>query len=125
VSEHESQGYERSDADARRVVVSGFVLALLLVGSLAASAWIAQRFEEESRSGKPNPLADLRRVPQGPALQAVPARELEAHRAWEETMLEDTAWVDQVNKVVRIPVERALELSLDEGFPTRVGGAPK
>ena len=49
----------------------------------------------------------------------VPARELEQQRAWEERMLTGTEWIDSVNGVVRIPVERAIELSLQEGFPVR------
>jgi hypothetical protein len=103
------------------VVLSGFVLALLLVGSLAASAWFSQRFENEYQAGERNPMADLRRPAQGPALQSVPARELEAHRAWEATVLNGTEWVDKVNRVVRLPIERAIELSLAEGFPARAG----
>lgn len=113
--------YEHADANPAALLVSGFFLALLLVGSLAASAWVTQRAEEDLRDdSSTSPVRALRTAPAGPELQAVPARELEEHRAWEERMLHGTEWVDAVNGVVRIPVERALELSLEEGFPVRV-----
>ncbi len=113
-------GYERSDADPRPVVLAGFVLALLLAGSLAASAWLSQETEAELFGEESaNPVRALRIAPTGPELQAVPAHELELQRAWEVRMLTGTEWVDPVNGVVRIPVERAIELSLQEGFPVR------
>ena len=115
--------YETSDAEARPIVLSGFVLALLLGLAMAVSAWVSQAMvETESAahgSAGPSPLELLRQPSDAPALQALPARELRAHRAWEEEQLHGTAWVDPLNRVVRIPIERALEKSLEEGFPVR------
>jgi hypothetical protein len=119
-SSHAQDGYERSDADPRPLVLAGFVLALLVAASLAVSAWVSQKTEVELHGEESaNPVRALRIAPAGPELQAVPARELEQQRAWEERMLTGTEWIDPVNGVVRIPVERAIELSLQEGFPVR------
>jgi hypothetical protein len=113
-------GYERSDASPRALVLAGLVLALIIAGSLAASAWISQETQDELQAEEStSPVRALRNPPQGPELQAVPARELELLRAREEQLLTGTEWIDPVNGVVRIPVERALELSLQEGFPVR------
>jgi len=113
-------GYERSDADPRPLVLAVFVLALLVAGALAVSAWLSQDAAAELLGAESaNPVRALRIAPPGPELQAVPARELEEQRAWEERMLTTTGWIDPVNGVVRIPVERAIELSLEEGFPVR------
>jgi hypothetical protein len=112
--------YERSDAEARPVILSAFVLTLLLALAMAASAWLSQELGEElAREEPPSPVHALRAPPEGPALQALPARELAAHRAREERLLTGTEWVDPVNQIVRIPIERALELCLEEGFPVR------
>jgi hypothetical protein len=120
VSQPTEGRYEHTDVDARRVVLTGFVLALLLVGSMALSAWISQSLGAELAEGDaPSPVQGLRKAPDGPELLAVPARELEKQRAWEEDMLTGTEWIDPVNQVVRIPIERALELALQEGFPVR------
>lgn len=119
-SSRTSDGYERSDADARAVVLAGFVLALLLGASLAVSAWLSQTTEAEILGTESvNPVRGLWTAPAGPELQAVPARELELVRAREERLLSGTEWIDPVNGVVRIPIERAIELSLQEGFPVR------
>jgi hypothetical protein len=115
-----STGYERSDADPRRLLLAGFVLALLLAASLAASAWLTQATEAELLGEeRASPVRALRTPPSGPELLPSPARELEAVRAHEERLLSTTEWVDPVNGVVRIPIERAIELSLQEGFPVR------
>lgn len=119
----ESGRYEHSDADARPVFVWGLVLALVLAGALAVSAWLSQSLTDELRADEPtNPIAALQKPPEGPMLQAMPARELELHRAWEAHVLAATEWIDPLNKVVRIPVERAMELVLAEGFPVRKEG---
>jgi hypothetical protein len=113
-------GYERSDADPRRLVLAGFILALLLGVALAASAWLSQTTDAEILGQeKTSPVRGLRTEPPGPELQAIPARELELVRAREERMLTRTEWIDPINGVVRIPIERAMELSLQEGFPVR------
>ncbi len=113
-------GYEHSDAQARPLLLFGFGLALLVAVSLAVSAWLSEDVAEElEREERPSPVRELRLAPEGPALQAVPARELELHRAWEERTLTATEWIDPLNQVVRIPIERALELTLQEGLPAR------
>lgn len=112
--------FEHSDADARPVFLYGLGLVLVLAVAMAVSAWVSQRMTAKLRSGeRANPLAELQQPPEGPALQAVPARELEEHRAWEERVLAATEWIDPVNQIVRLPVERAIELVLAEGFPVR------
>jgi hypothetical protein len=114
--------YERRDADARPVFLAGSVLALLLVGSMAASAWLTQELTERLRARETaSPVGHLRRPPEGPGLLSAPALELERHRAWEERLMSATEWIDPLNGIVRIPVERALELCLEQGFPVREG----
>jgi hypothetical protein len=118
----QSARYEASDAAPRPVVLAGFVLALVLGLAMAASAWISQGMVESEHARHaqvPGAGPALRATHATPALQSQPARELRAHRAWEEEQLHGAAWIDPVNRVVRIPIERALEKSLEEGFPVR------
>lgn len=112
--------YEQSDAHARPVLYAAIALALVLGLSMAASAWISHDLAEGVRAEEDvNPVSILRRPPEGPALQSVPANELELHRAWEERLLTGTEWIDPLNQVVRIPIDRAVELCLEEGYPVR------
>jgi hypothetical protein len=115
-----TERYERSDASPRPLFLSGLVLAALIAVSLLVCAWITDVMTASVQSGeRVSPISDLRQPPEGPPLQSRPAGELEAQRAWEEELLTGTAWIDPVNRVVRIPVERAMELCLEEGFPVR------
>jgi hypothetical protein len=113
-------GYERSDVEARPLIVLGLLTLFFLVGGLAVSAWVSDYFT--SRLGartEPDPLEELRLPPDAPRLLAKPARELAEHRAREDELLYTAGWIDPVNGIVRIPIERALELALEEGFPVR------
>jgi hypothetical protein len=113
-------GYERSDVEARPLLVLGLLTLFFLVGGLVVSAWVADHIT--SRLGgrlEPDPREELRLRSDAPALLAVPARELAELRAWEAELLDTAGWIDPVNGVVRIPIERALELTLEEGLPVR------
>ena len=116
-------GYETSDAHARPLLLFVVGLLVLLALSLAVAAWLDRYFTRGIRAGESaSPVSELRRAPDGPELQSVPGHELGRMRAWEEEQLTGTAWVDPLNGIVRIPVERAMELCLEEGFPVRAGG---
>jgi len=49
-------------------------------------------------------------LPPEPRLQVSPAQDLKELRAAEDAMLHSYGWVDQQAGVVRIPIERAMEL---------------
>lgn len=53
----------------------------------------------------------------GPTLQASPPTDLQEIRAHEEHILESYGWVDRQRGVVRIPIERAMDLLLERGLP--------
>ena len=109
--------YEHSDAQPRSLVLFALALACLILVSLAVCAWIASGLTARIRSGEsPSPLGELRTPPPGPALEVLPARELAAVRAREDELLGSTAWIDPLNGIVRIPIERALEIVAREGL---------
>jgi hypothetical protein len=54
-----------------------------------------------------------------PRLQLTPAEDLGKFRANEESELNTYGWVNRTSGVVRIPVARALELTLERGLPMR------
>lgn len=59
-----------------------------------------------------------------PHLQMNPRDDLLALRAHEAKQLSSYGWLDRTNGVVRIPVERAMELILQRGLPTRGSNTP-
>jgi hypothetical protein len=75
----------------------------------------------ERLSPPPNPLAaeygPVR--PPEPRLQAEPIRDLKQLRAAEDTILGSYGWVDVRGGVVRIPIDRAMELLVESPPPSR------
>jgi hypothetical protein len=68
-------------------------------------------------------LEMLQRFP-APNLQINPHDDLMALRAREDAELNTYGWVDRSHGVVRIPIERAMDLIIARGLPVRSAGAP-
>ena len=63
-------------------------------------------------SGETPPVAELRRErPPQPLLQINPSTDLEQFRAHEEELLHTYGWIDRDKGIVRIPIDRAMELT--------------
>ncbi|HEV3263716.1 MAG TPA: hypothetical protein VG013_43175, partial [Gemmataceae bacterium] len=54
-----------------------------------------------------------------PRLEVTPAVDLQAVRAAEEKELSTYGWVDQQKGVVRLPIDRAIDLLAQKGLPSR------
>ena len=57
--------------------------------------------------------------PSGPQLQVVPGLDLRQMQAAEEERYNSYGWVDQPADIVHIPVDKAIDLLLENGLPTR------
>jgi hypothetical protein len=68
-------------------------------------------------------LEMLKRFP-APHLQINPHDDLAAWRARQDAELSTYGWVDRSNGIVRIPIERAMDLTLARGLPVRSSNAP-
>lgn len=121
--------YEHSDIDP----AVGYKFAVWLAVAMALSFGIvygAFRFFD-SRAASTNaaaqrfPLAaSVEQRRPTPALQTQPFRDLYLLRGEETKRLEAYGWVDKDGGVTHIPVERAMELMLQKGFPVRTDAAP-
>ena len=70
--------------------------------------------------GKPNSVFanNPTAVPE-PRLQSTPERDMRAFRQSEDHAIASYGWVDRKAGIVSIPVDRAMELTLERGLPTR------
>jgi hypothetical protein len=95
------------------IVVIAFVLMWVLLGALVA--------REKAASAPAHPLASslARTEPPSPRLQPKPRDDLLALRAEEEAQLQSYGWVDESRGIVRIPIDRAIELLAQRGLPSR------
>jgi hypothetical protein len=114
-------GYEANRVRGQSVFLFGAVLAigtvliLLLIGG-----WL-RRLEKQAATSDPppSPLATTRQPPPAPRLQVTPIQDLQAMRAAEEALLHEYAWVDRNRGIVRIPIDRAIDLLIEQGLSPR------
>jgi hypothetical protein len=122
--EHPRRGYEDSDVSMGRLVAfAGGVVGLVVLGVLG-SAVVFHFFVRQQPLGPPaSPFEDVRAMPPEPRLQTTAPLDLQRYRADQEKILEEYGWVDPHAGTVRIPVDRAMDLLLQRGYPVR-GGSP-
>jgi hypothetical protein len=113
--------FEHRDVDVWSVYKFGIALAFLCVLSIGLLYGLYRYFV--SREGGPMPQdlvnVDARRLPPMPRLQPAPIGDLKDMRAAEQQILTGYAWVDQAHGVVRIPIERAMDLLAQRGLASR------
>ena len=119
------QGHENTDVRVRAI----FVFVILLFVCLVAIQWILGGMLKGLKKGAPpmdawsQPPRAARPAetppPRFPRLQLSPLADLEAFRAREEAELHSYGWIDRTSGIVRIPIERAIELTLQRGLPLR------
>ncbi len=122
------RGYEPSDMAIRWVF--GFI-ALMFVSGIALQAIVAWQLKAlEKRPlltdpwtppGRPARHPATKPVRNFPRLQLSPPADMEAFRTREEAELHSYGWVDKTAGVVRIPIDRAMNLVLQKGLPVRSG----
>lgn len=126
------EGYEQQDLSARSVYA---FLASLFVGGVIVYfiVWGLYHFMDaraRRRQPRPGPLVqqvetdtrivspdEIKKFPQ-PRLERNERTEIREFRLNEEQTLNSYGWVDEKAGVVRIPIERAMELVAQRGLPT-------
>ena len=114
------EGYERSDAEPRSLLHWGGWLIAVLVVVFFSMAWLFGFYGKVQSLGKPaSPFENARVLPPAPRLQVEPRADLHAYCEQQDKLLNSYGWADEHNGVVRIPVDRAMELTLRQGLPAR------
>ena len=128
ISESKSSlGHESRDADIRPILLTGFGLALcVVVVGLIVYGTFRYLATHPATSVQPNPMAVFdSQIPPAPRIEEYPAIEIQQLRAQEEQTLSTYGWIDKKKGVVRIPLDRAMQLQVERGFPTRKEQAKK
>jgi hypothetical protein len=135
--EHEAQGgqdpalkHETGDVNVFAVTRFGIGLVLLCLVAFALLFGLFRFFQAreaaEQPPAQPGVNVTAQRLPPEPRLQSTPVVDLRAVRAAEDQILNDYAWVDPDHGVVRIPIEKAIDLLARRGLPARPGaGQPE
>lgn len=128
---HEGHGGERDYADRDihlgAIIKSGLVIAVFVAATFWGAREMIRWVEKTLPAGETaaSPFAEQRVLPPEPRLQVDEKRTLEEQRAHDRKMIETYDWVDARSGIVRIPVERAMDLALERGFPVSEGGQGK
>ncbi|HJW14214.1 MAG TPA: hypothetical protein VJ776_05940 [Thermoanaerobaculia bacterium] len=109
------------DVNTRGVLLAGLWLGVAAV-VISAAMWGLMRWLDRSLRAAERPLApsvaaSLKRTPPEPRLEPQPLLPRQRLRAEEDTVLKSYAWVDRPGGIVRIPIDRAMELIAERGLP--------
>lgn len=118
-----SAKHERSDVSVRFMAYVVVGLTLLTLGGMGVSWWYFSAVEQEERAAErpvPPLAATLPELPPEPRLQVVPAADLTSVRVREDSILTTYGWIDRKSGLVRIPIDRAIEVLAERGLPARV-----
>lgn len=124
----EATGHETKDASILGVVLTGVGLA---IGGAIALAIVYGIFQflstQQVTTAPPNPMAEtsVQQFPPAPRVEEHPAVEIQELHAREDSLLSTYGWTDKEAGVVRIPIDRAIDLELQRGFPVRKEEAKK
>lgn len=104
---------------------SWLVVAMLISAGIVYGAF--RLFERQERAAgtlaQKYPLAaGVHKDPPTPNLQNQPFKDIYLLRQEETEKLTSYAWVDKEGGVTRIPIDRAMEVMLQRGFPARSDG---
>lgn len=115
-------GYEARDVPVRRllkIVVPLGILVLVLHVLLVLLGVLFDRLAEQP----PGPvLEQVELVPPPPRLQPQPEVELEEVLNRQQELLHGYGWVDRDAGIARLPIERAMVILAERGWPNPVEG---
>jgi hypothetical protein len=114
--------HELRDVTVRPIV--GFCIGLFLL--VAFSFWVTRVMfnyfaarEAKSASWTASLMRERPQLlPPEPRLEVLPVQDLKQMRASEENILHSYGWVNQQSRIVRIPIERAMQLIAERGLPS-------
>jgi hypothetical protein len=126
-SDPQQPGYEKADVGPAAIGVFALALGIFIAISMPLIWWLLQYLETGAKQADPDvpPLAVKDAVPPAPRLQSTPIADYAEFKTEQLKRLGGIGWVDREQKIVHIPIGRAMELVLEEGLPmTQSGQAP-
>jgi hypothetical protein len=119
--------FEHRDVNVWAVYKFGIALSLLCVLSVGLLFGLYRYFLSREGGAVPKEQVnvDARELPPLPRLQSAPIQDLKDMRAAEDKILGGYGWVDQAHGVVRIPIDRAIDLLAQRGVTARTQTEPQ
>jgi hypothetical protein len=125
---HPEPHIEAADVNVWAVGKFAIALVLLAIFSLAGLFALFRYFIQANGGPLPSimrgPEIDARKRPPAPQLEVTEPLDLARERAAEDKLLTSYGWVDKQNGIVRIPIERAIDMVAQQGLPARTQAPP-
>jgi hypothetical protein len=118
-SKSSDAGHELTDLSPKKIALFAITLAaIILVVFLVAYALFSYLDNVWSKNQVAlSPLSFTREPTPEPHLLVRPGNDLKTMRADEDLILNSYGWVDKEKGVVRIPIDRAIEIIAQRGLP--------
>ena len=100
-------GYEQSDAQGSRVFI-GFIVGAIVIAILIGGLTVFYNMTRDEIVKQ--------------EVLSVPNPELQKLHAHEQQVLTSYAWVDSSKGIVQIPIDRAMDLLVNEAYQKRTAG---
>ncbi|MFN0158558.1 MAG: hypothetical protein ACKVRP_10880 [Bacteroidota bacterium] len=117
--------HETSDADFKNLMFTGIGLLGVMAAGFVISFFAYRVFTaySENPGAQPGTFANEEEVSNLsiPRLQASPHDTLLMMRKAEDSVLTSYGWADKDSGWARVPIERAKQLTLEDGLPQREG----
>jgi len=108
-------GHEQSEVSVRLIVISlaflavfTFLVCVLVVGIFN---YLHAEYHTEEAARQARPV-----IPPEPRIEVEPFRQLQTLHAQEDHILSTYAWVDKNAGVVRVPIDRAIDMLAQKGL---------
>ncbi len=127
-SENPKHRHETREAVPRYILYFAAGVAISVIAGFLVSWGTLKYFRSHQTYPAPQSALSGGRVlppPGMPQLQAHPDTDLQGYLARERKILDTYGWVDRKNGVVRIPIQRAMNVLLQNGLPVRNSKTPK
>jgi hypothetical protein len=124
--EQPRRSHETSDANIRDLIIFGVGLCCLVIAGLLVGIGVFHYFVGHQGLGPPaSPFENVRMLPPEPRLQVSAPKDLKQYKAEQGEILNSYGWVDQNAGIVRIPIDRAMDILVQKGLPVRAATPEK
>jgi len=115
--------YEQSDARIKPLTIGVLVLAGLCILSIAIVSWMMNSMSKSDAKAQKPPffVRDERWQAPKTQLEVHPSKNYATFKAEQEEIMNQYAWIDEDQKIIRIPVNQAMAVIARRGLAARNG----
>jgi hypothetical protein len=116
-------GHEISDLNPKSIAFFAGALAAIIALAFVTVYVMSYLFLKTAIRSQttPSPLSYTSEPAPESSLEVKPGRDLKTMRAEEDKILKSYAWIDKEKNIVRIPIDRAIDILVERGLPVRSG----